>query len=333
MDFKKSFIELIELILNNDKDNKYAKKYLDNSEHLKYDELSYYIYSKIKNTDIIEDYDYFIKYLNDNKEIKIIPGFTVDYFNNSNDQIKQKLFSFLGIVNIDNFEIDDDYSEISINDMEKKIDENNEEIDKEIEKNKNQPDTDNMMDAVLNMVDTTGLNEKIQNLTTEDLDKMGEQVNKILGNNESSKLIGDMVQTIGKELKNEKLGTGKLSDQIKTIADKVSDNYVNGDKDVSEKDVDNLYETAQNFVNNFQNQNLDINTINKVLKEYGINQTITQNDLNKACQYMGITPQQLTNPNRKLKRKMQQVQKQPIKTNPHNKKQQHQQVKYQTKRK
>lgn len=326
MDFNSAFIEFVEYILENDKDNKYAKKYLDNRSSLKFNDLSKYIYNNVKDTDIFEDYDYFIKYLNENQEITLIPGFTVEYFNNSTDTIKQKLYTLLGFVNIDNFEInennDNSSVEISINDMEKKVEKDKQEINEELEKNKDQPQTDNMMDAVLNMVDTSSLNEKIQNLTTEDLDNMSKQVNKILGNTESSKLIGDMVQTIGKELKNEKLGSGKLSDQIKSIADKVSDTYVTGEKEVSEKDVDNLYESAQKFVGNFQNQGLDINTLNQVLKDYGINQTITQDDLQKACQVMGITPQQLTNPNRKLKRKIQQTKKQQIKPNPHNKKQQ-----------
>lgn len=321
MDFNSAFVEFIELILSEDENNKYAKKYLDNKSNLKFSDLSKFIYDNIKDSDIFEGYDYFVKYLNDKKKVTLIPGFTVEYFNNSTENIKQKLYTLLGFVNIDNFEIADD-TDISINDLEKKVENDKDEINKEIEKNKDQPEADNMMDAVLNMVDTSSLNEKIQNLTTEDLDSMSKQVSKILGNTESSKLIGDMVQTIGKELKNEKLGSGKLSDQIKSIADKVSDTYVKGDKEVSEKDVDNLYESAQQFVGNFQNQGLDINTINQVLKDYGINQTITQNDLQKACQMMGITPQQLANPNRKLKRKIQQTKKQQIKPNPHNKKQQ-----------
>ena len=50
-----------------------------------------------------------------------------------------------------------------------------------------------------------------------------------------------------------------------------------------------------------------------MLKQYGINQQISQNDLNMAYKQLGITPQQLANPNRKMKRKAQQMKKKNIK--------------------
>ena len=128
-----------------------------------------------------------------------------------------------------------------------------------------------------------------------DLNKMSDQVTKILGGNESSKLIGDMVQTIGSELQSQTLEGGKLSEQIKSIADKVSDAYINGTKKTTNKEIEELYQNTQKFANNFTNQPLNVNMINNMLKQYGIDKTLTEDDINKACQQMGIKKDQLNN--------------------------------------
>lgn len=316
-EFEKFFIMFLNGIKEIDDKNKYCQKYLENQKNLKYDKLSKFISDVFKDKDILtfEDFKAFID-CEDNKDIIIIPGFTIGYIkslkrNDSDYQYIVNLYELVGVSIIDNYKIEK--SEVSINEVEKTIEEKEEEINKEIDKNKNKK-ADNMMDAVLNMIDTTGLNEKIQNLTDDDLNKMSEQVNKILGGNESSKLIGDMVQTIGKELKSQDLTNGNLTEQIKTIADKVSDTYANGEKQASEKEMEELYNSTQNFVNNFKSpEDLNVNNINKMLKQYGINQQISQNDLNTAYKQLGITPQQLANPNRKMKRKAQQMKKKNIK--------------------
>lgn len=316
-EFEKFFIMFLNGIKEIDDKNKYCQKYLENQKNLKYDKLSKFISDVFKDKDILtfEDFKAFID-CEDNKDIIIIPGFTIGYIkslktDNSGYQYIVNLYELVGVSIIDNYKIEK--SEVSINEVEKTIEEKEEEINKEIDKNKNKK-ADNMMDAVLNMIDTTGLNEKIQNLTDDDLNKMSEQVNKILGGNESSKLIGDMVQTIGKELKSQDLTNGNLTEQIKTIADKVSDTYANGEKQASEKEMEELYNSTQNFVNNFKSpEDLNVNNINKMLKQYGINQQISQNDLNMAYKQLGITPQQLANPNRKMKRKAQQMKKKNIK--------------------
>lgn len=316
-EFEKFFIMFLNDIKEIDKKNKYCQKYLENQKKLKYDKLSEFISDVFKDKNILtfEDFKSFID-CEDNKDIIIIPGFTIGYIkslkhNDSNYQHIINLYELIGISIVDNYKIEK--SEVSINKVEKTIEEKEEEINKEIDKNKNKK-ADNMMDAVLNMIDTTGLNDKIQNLTDDDLNKMSEQVNKILGGNESSKLIGDMVQTIGKELKSQDLTNGNLTEQIKSIADKVSDTYANGEKQASEKEMEELYNSTQNFVNNFKSpEDLNVNNINKMLKQYGINQQISQNDLNMAYKQLGITPQQLANPNRKMKRKAQQMKKKNIK--------------------
>ena len=316
-EFEKFFIMFLNGIKEIDNKNKYCQKYLENQKNLKYDKLSKFINDVFKDKNILtfEDFKSFID-CEDNKDIIIIPGFTIGYIkslkrNDSDYQYIINLYELVGVSIIDNYKIEK--SEVSINEVEKTIEEKEEEINKEIDKNKNKK-ADNMMDAVLNMIDTTGLNEKIQNLTDDDLNKMSEQVNKILGGNESSKLIGDMVQTIGKELKSQDLTNGNLTEQIKTIADKVSDTYANGEKQASEKEMEELYNSTQNFVNNFKSpEDLNVNNINKMLKQYGINQQISQNDLNMAYKQLGITPQQLANPNRKMKRKVQQMKKKNIK--------------------
>lgn len=316
-EFEKFFIMFLNGIKEIDNKNKYCQKYLENQKNLKYNKLSKFISDVFKDKDILtfEDFKAFID-CEDNKDIIIIPGFTIGYIkslktDNSGYQYIVNLYELVGVSIIDNYKIEK--SEVSINEVEKTIEEKEEEINKEIDKNKNKK-ADNMMDAVLNMIDTTGLNEKIQNLTDDDLNKMSEQVNKILGGNESSKLIGDMVQTIGKELKSQDLTNGNLTEQIKTIADKVSDTYANGEKQASEKEMEELYNSTQNFVNNFKSpEDLNVNNINKMLKQYGINQQISQNDLNMAYKQLGITPQQLANPNRKMKRKAQQMKKKNIK--------------------
>lgn len=316
-EFEKFFIMFLNDIKEIDDKNKYCQKYLENQKNLKYNKLSKFISDIFKDKDILtfEDFKSFID-CEDNKDIIIIPGFTIGYIkslkhDDSNYQYIVNLYELVGVSIIDNYKIEK--SEVSINEVEKTIEEKEEEINKEIDKNKNKK-ADNMMDAVLNMIDTTGLNEKIQNLTDDDLNKMSEQVNKILGGNESSKLIGDMVQTIGKELKSQDLTNGNLTEQIKTIADKVSDTYANGEKQASEKEMEELYNSTQNFVNNFKSpEDLNVNNINKMLKQYGINQQISQNDLNMAYKQLGITPQQLANPNRKMKRKAQQMKKKNIK--------------------
>ena len=316
-EFEKFFIMFLNGIKEIDNKNKYCHKYLENQKNLKYDKLSKFVNDVFKDKNILtfEDFKSFID-CEDNKDIIIIPGFTIGYIkslkrDDSNYQYIVNLYELVGVSIIDNYKIEK--SEVSINEVEKTIEEKEEEINKEIDKNKNKK-ADNMMDAVLNMIDTTGLNEKIQNLTDDDLNKMSEQVNKILGGNESSKLIGDMVQTIGKELKSQDLTNGNLTEQIKTIADKVSDTYANGEKQASEKEMEELYNSTQNFVNNFKSpEDLNVNNINKMLKQYGINQQISQNDLNMAYKQLGITPQQLANPNRKMKRKVQQMKKKNIK--------------------
>lgn len=310
MEFQNLFIEFLENIKKLDDKNKYCLKYLENKKDLKYNKLSKFVYNSIKdfNIETVDD----LKTIIENEQFVFIPGFKSDYLKTlKSDVVYQIILNICNVSVIDNFKIEK--SDISINNIEKTIEEKEEEINKEIDKNKNKK-ADNMMDAVLNMIDTTGLNEKIQSLTDEDLEKMSQQVNKILGGNESSKLIGDMVQSIGKELKNQDLSNGNLTEQIKNIADKVSDTYSSGEKQATEKEMEELYNNTQNFVNNFKSPaDLNVDNINKMLKQYGINQNISQNDLNMAYKQLGITPQQLANPNRKMKRKAQQMKKRNIK--------------------
>ena len=310
MEFQNLFIEFLENIKKLDDKNKYCLKYLENKKDLKYNKLSKFVYNSIKdfNIETVDD----LKTIIENEQIVFIPGFKSDYLKTlKSDVVYQIMLNICNVSVIDNFKIEK--SDISINNIEKTIEEKEEEINKEIDKNKNKK-ADNMMDAVLNMIDTTGLNEKIQSLTDEDLEKMSQQVNKILGGNESSKLIGDMVQSIGKELKNQDLSNGNLTEQIENIADKVSDTYSSGEKQATEKEMEELYNNTQNFVDNFKSPaDLNVDNINKMLKQYGINQNISQNDLNMAYKQLGITPQQLANPNRKMKRKAQQMKKRNIK--------------------
>lgn len=310
MEFQNLFIEFLENIKKLDDKNKYCLKYLENKKDLKYNKLSEFVYNSIKdfNIETVDD----LKTIIENEQFVFIPGFKSDYLKTlKSDVVYQIILNICNVSVIDNFKIEK--SDISINNIEKTIEEKEEEINKEIDKNKNKK-ADNMMDAVLNMIDTTGLNEKIQSLTDEDLEKMSQQVNKILGGNESSKLIGDMVQSIGKELKNQDLSNGNLTEQIKNIADKVSDTYSSGEKQATEKEMEELYNNTQNFVDNFKSPaDLNVDNINKMLKQYGINQNISQNDLNMAYKQLGITPQQLANPNRKMKRKAQQMKKRNIK--------------------
>lgn len=310
MEFQSLFIEFLENIKKLDDKNKYCLKYLENKKDLKYNKLSEFVYDSIKDFNI-ETIDN-LKSVVENEQFVFIPGFKSDYLKTlKSDVIYQNMLNIYNASVIDNFKIEK--SDISINNVEKSIEEKEEEINKEIDKNKNKK-ADNMMDAVLNMIDTTGLNEKIQSLTDEDLEKMSQQVNKILGGNESSKLIGDMVQSIGKELKNQDLSNGNLTEQIKNIADKVSDTYSSGEKQATEKEMEELYNNTQSFVDNFKSPaDLNVDNINKMLKQYGINQNISQNDLNMAYKQLGITPQQLANPNRKMKRKAQQMKKRNIK--------------------
>lgn len=246
MEFQNLFIEFLENIKKLDDKNKYCLKYLENKKDLKYNKLSEFVYNSIKdfNIETVDD----LKTIIENEQFVFIPGFKSDYLKTlKSDVVYQIILNICNVSVIDNFKIEK--SDISINNIEKTIEEKEEEINKEIDKNKNKK-ADNMMDAVLNMIDTTGLNEKIQSLTDEDLEKMSQQVNKILGGNESSKLIGDMVQSIGKELKNQDLSNGNLTEQIKNIADKVSDTYSSGEKQATEKEMEELYNNTQNFVDN-----------------------------------------------------------------------------------
>lgn len=296
MDFKKCFISFIDSILEFDKDNKYALKYKNNEDFLKYKEISKYIYEKAINIQNIEDKSYldFINVIKEIKDISIIPGISNNYINQlNNEKVYKTYYDVIEFASVENFKLS--ACDISIDEMERDITETKEEMIKEIEKNKNKEEPDNMFDAVLNMIDTDALNDKIKNLTQDDLNKMSDQVTKILGGNESSKLIGDMVQTIGAELQTQTLEGGKLSEQIKSIADKVSDAYINGTKKTTNKEIEELYNNTQKFANNFTNQPLNVNMINNMLKQYGIDKTITEDDLNKACQQMGIKKDQVFN--------------------------------------
>lgn len=296
MDFKKYFISFIDSILEVDKDNKYALKYKNNVDFLKYNEISKYIYENIKFVKDIENKSYldFLKAIKEVKDISIIPGISNNYINQlDKERVYKTYYDVIEYASLENFKLS--ACDVSINGIEKDITETKEEIIKEIEKNKNKEEPDNMLDAVLNMVDTDALNDKIKNLTPDDLNKMSDQVTKILGGNESSKLIGDMVQTIGAELQTQTLEGGKLSEQIKSIADKVSDAYINGTKKTTNKEIEELYNNTQKFANNFTNQPLNVNMINNMLKQYGIDKTLTEDDINKACQQMGIKKDQLNN--------------------------------------
>ena len=296
MDFKKYFISFIDSILEVDKDNKYALKYKNNAEFLKYNELSKYIYENVKFIKDIENKSYldFLTIIKETNDVSIIPGISNNYIIQlDNDKVYNSYYDVIEYVSMENYNLS--ANDVSINEMEKDITETKEEIIKEIEKNKNKEEPDNMFDAVLNMIDTDALNDKIKNLTPDDLNKMSDQVTKILGGNESSKLIGDMVQTIGSELQSQTLEGGKLSEQIKSIADKVSDAYINGTKKTTNKEIEELYQNTQKFANNFTNQPLNVNMINNMLKQYGIDKTLTEDDINKACQQMGIKKDQLNN--------------------------------------
>ena len=296
MDFKKYFISFIDSILEVDKDNKYALKYKNNEDFLKYKEISKYIYENTRFIKDIENKSYldFLKAIKEVKDISIIPGISNNYINQlDKERVYKTYYDVIEYASLENFKLS--ACDVSINGIEKDITETKEEIIKEIEKNKNKEEPDNMLDAVLNMVDTDALNDKIKNLTPDDLSKMSDQVTKILGGNESSKLIGDMVQTIGAELQTQTLEGGKLSEQIKSIADKVSDAYINGTKKTTNKEIEELYQNTQKFANNFTNQPLNVNMINNMLKQYGIDKTLTEDDINKACQQMGIKKDQLNN--------------------------------------
>ena len=236
----------------------------------------------------------FLTIIKETKDVSIIPGISNNYIIQlDNDKVYKSYYDVIEYVSMENYNLS--ANDVSINEMEKDITETKEEIIKEIEKNKNKEEPDNMFDAVLNMIDTDALNDKIKNLTPDDLNKMSDQVTKILGGNESSKLIGDMVQTIGSELQSQTLEGGKLSEQIKSIADKVSDAYINGTKKTTNKEIEELYQNTQKFANNFTNQPLNVNVINNMLKQYGIDKTLTEDDINKACQQMGIKKDQLNN--------------------------------------
>ena len=201
MDFKEYFISFIDNVIKIDKDNKYINKYKNNEDHLKYTELSKSIYENIKFIDNIENKSFldFIKIIKDIKDKTIIPGISNNYINQLNNEDVYK--SYYDLIQ---YSIGENYSissnDITISDIENNISDTKQEIIKEIEKNKNKDEPEDMFDAVLNMIDTDALNDKIKNLTPDDLNIMSDQVNKILGGNESSKLIGDMVHTIGEEL-------------------------------------------------------------------------------------------------------------------------------------
>ena len=82
MDFKDIFISLVDSVLELDKDNKYALKYKNNFEVLKYSDLSDFIYNEIKEIDSLENKTYldFMKIIKDFKDKSFIPGFTNNYF-------------------------------------------------------------------------------------------------------------------------------------------------------------------------------------------------------------------------------------------------------------
>lgn len=305
MEFKDIFVSLIDTIINLDNDNKYAIKYKNNIDNLKYSDISDFIYDKIKVIENFEDKTFldFMKIINELKDESFIPGFKNEFIISlDNEKLFKIYYDLVQNVNLNNFKITPD--NLTINDMEENIEKSKTEIIKEIEKTQSKEEPDSMMDAVLNMVDTDALNDKIKNLTQDDLAKMGEQVTKILGSNESSKLIGDMVQTIGEELKSQSLEGTKLSEQIKSIADKVSDAYINGTKKTTNEEVNELFNSTQKFVNNFNGQMLNADAMNSILKSYGINKKISQNELNNLYKQMNINPDTMFKQNRKMRRTM-----------------------------
>ena len=318
-EFKDSFIIFINKLFELYPENKYYKKYHDNLKLMNYEKLSDYICDNFRDKDVNTIID-IKKIINDNDKTEtcMIPGiYLCDLKDFKDIEIILNVFKF---ALLNDFDIKIEKSDISMNNVEKNISDVKENLDKEIEKNKQNSkplDQENMMDLVLGMIDTSGLNEKLQNLTNNDLDKMSSQVNQILGNNTSSQLISDMVHNIGSELKSKDMNDGKLSDNVKEIANKISEYYTNDNK-IDEKEAEKLYNNTKTFVDQFKNQDsLNAENINKMFKQYGINQNVTDSDIQAACKTFGITPQQLANPSRKMKRKAQQIQKKRhIKTNP-----------------
>jgi hypothetical protein len=317
-EFKDSFSIFINKINETYPDNKYYKKYNDNLKKLNYTKLSDYICEHYRDKDVNTIID--IKKLinNENKdETVMIPGIYLYDFKDFKDY--ELILNVFKYALLNDFDIKIEKSDISMCNVEQNVKDKKENLDKEIDKNKSNKSSDqeNMMDLILGMIDTTGLNEKLQNLTSSDLDKMSSQVNQILGNNASSQLISDMVHNIGSELKGKDMNDGKLSDNVKEIANKISDYYTN-DKKIDEKQAESLYNNTKSFVDQFKNQDaFNAENINKMFKQYGINQNVTDSDIQTACKTFGLTPEQLANPNRKMKRKAQKIQKKRnIKSNP-----------------
>lgn len=126
-EFEKFFIMFLNDIKEIDKKNKYCQKYLENQKKLKYDKLSEFISDVFKDKNILtfEDFKSFID-CEDNKDIIIIPGFTIGYIkslkhDDSDYQHIINLYELIGISIVDNYKIEK--SEVSINKVEKTIEE------------------------------------------------------------------------------------------------------------------------------------------------------------------------------------------------------------------
>jgi hypothetical protein len=312
-----------------------TQKILSNITHINLIKIAKYIYNKTINikTQLFKHSDeifinsftpipeinlsnYYYKFNDDNKnkfwgiivKIHIYSSIITESLNpelkNSTDEIL-KPFKNINKIEIPSVDLN------KVRDEDISVQASNSSLHNLIEKQKEETENNNgelngMFDMIGNLLNTSDVGDKLKNIKDEDLNNISSSVNKLFGENvnpEVSNLVNGMVQGIGKELKNTDITKGNVFENIVGMANKMSEKYIKDEKTLPP--MEELARSTQNIMNGM-NMNGSINpeTITQMMKQMGINKNISQSDIEGAMKHMGMTQEQLTNPNRKLKRMM-----------------------------
>lgn len=326
--FSEEFRSFIEFLDNIESTNG-TQKILEKFTHINLIKIAEYIYKKtieIKIQLFKHDEDIFIV------PFTIIPEINISsYFYKFTDENKNILWEKILKIHI--------YSKIITEDLKPELKKSEEEILKpfkdinkkeipQIDKNKvndedvkhnlslknlikskqNEKDDnelDGMFDIIGNLLGDSDVKNKMQNIKDDDLTKISESVMQLFPNNtnpEMTNLINGMVKGIGNELKQTDITKGNIFENMISVANKMSEKYVKDEKSLPP--MEELAKSTQTMMNNINMKDLNPETLTRAMKQMGINKNVNQTDITNAMKQMGLTQNQISNPNRKIKRMM-----------------------------
>lgn len=276
------------------------------------EKIAKYIYSKTdekKSKIRTRDEEIFIeKYV-------CIPSIDLSYFFNKMDDDKKNVFW-------DKFTRLQVFSTIIVKGIKPELNESievkggqimsiNEMIAKESEEFEEKYKSFSLNDILSNALNVDDFADKINNITDDDVGKITETVSSIFGtdmNDDTKEVIGEMIKGVSKEVKNIDFKNGDLMDNVQQLATNISKQYMEDES--KHEDIAKLAGATEGFMDKISNEGVNDNLINEVMKQMGMNnKNINMNEVNQMMKEMGLTEEQIMNPSRKMKRKMNKVNK------------------------